>query len=448
MAEPNREKSEHLKDLEAAFEKRTRRFSPFEILGLDSSSGDEPESESTPEEPVEERVDIARPPTSGYEISTSGYDQYTHGCGTPTHGCTTPTRVVVLRSQISRSAENTTTLGDIEVPPMGGIDTPPPGYNTSTSKQSRLPLHTEYHVQDVAAAMVLRGQLAEKARRVLGYLNDMRSLDQPSYTIPLGYAKLSDAAGLSDRHLRREVLPKLAMLGLVAVAHRSFQGTIYLLQHDAAFLRLVAAHDDEIGVEMPAPVFASESPQPYPLSETTGGMPTWIDRELWGSLPVETVQQLIAKAGSEVQAQEKLEIIVYNETHGPEERRVRDRRSVLSHYLRSPQADIWPNDDGYETLALRQSREARDRALIEKALAEETLRAQQDTARLRFLASLEETQMAWLKSEAKQRVDKRPEAKFLNSRYPLYKAEEEALTLEWMDRVAYGETVPHVSESK
>ena len=67
---------------------------------------------------------------------------------------------------------------------------------------------------------------------------------------------------------------------------------------------------------------------------------------------------------------------------------------------------------------------------------------------MRFLASLEETQMAWLKSEAKQRVDKRPEAKFLNSRYPLYKAEEEALTLEWMDRVAYGETVPHVSESK
>lgn len=59
MAEPNREKSEHLKGLEAAFEKRTRRFSPFEILGLDSSSGDEPESESTPEEPVEERVDIA-----------------------------------------------------------------------------------------------------------------------------------------------------------------------------------------------------------------------------------------------------------------------------------------------------------------------------------------------------------------------------------------------------
>ncbi|ETX03532.1 MAG: hypothetical protein ETSY1_46930 (plasmid) [Candidatus Entotheonella factor] len=294
--------------------------------------------------------------------------------------------------------------------------------------------------------MVLRGQLAEKARRVLGCLNEMRSLEKPSYTVPLGYAKLSDAAGLSDRHLRREVLPKLAMLGLVAVAHRSFQGTIYLLQHDAAFLRLVAANDDEIGVEIPAPVPVFEPPQPMPLFETNGEMPSWVDRELWGMLPAETIQKLIAKAGSETQAQEKLGIIVYNETHGPEERRVRDRRSVLSHYLRSPQADLWPNDDGYETLALRQAREARDRALAEKALAEEALQAQQDTARLRFLASLDEGQSAWLKREAMQRVDERPEAKFLESRYPLYKAEEEALMLEWMDRAAYGETVPHVSE--
>jgi hypothetical protein len=119
----------------------------------------------------------------------------------------------------------------------------------------------------------------------------------------------------------------------------------------------------------------------------------------------------------------------------------------LSHYLRVPQADIWPNDNGYETLTLRQAREARDRVLAEKALAEETLRVQQDTARLRFIASLEDAQLAWFKHEAKQRVDKRPEAKFLESRYPLYKTEEDTLTLEWMDRVAYGETVPRLSKS-
>ena len=100
-------------------------------------------------------------------------------------------------------------------------------------------------------------------------------------------------------------------------------------------------------------------------------MPPWIARELWGGLSPETIQKLIAKAGSEAQAEEKLNIIIYNESHGPEEKRVRDRRSVLSHYLRVSQADVWPNDSNYETLALRQAREARDRALAEKALAEE-----------------------------------------------------------------------------
>lgn len=473
MAE-SEHKSEHLKGLEAAFEKRTRRFSPFEILGLDSAGGDDPEGGPAPDSLPEsdalakDTPDTTPPPMGGYstpmggyEISTPGYDTPTHGRTTsihgeapPTHGCSTPTRVVE-RSKILRTLENTTTQVDSIHPPEGGVDTPiggyeisTPGYNTPHSEQAELSLPTGHQVQDVADAMVLRGQLAEKARRVLGCLNDMRSLEQPSYTMPLGYARLSDAAGLSDRHLRREVLPKLAMLGLVAVAHRSFQGTVYLLQHDAGFLRLVAASDDEIEVGMPVPVSPSDATLSVPLGEVAHDLPVWIDRELWGPLPPETIQQLIAKAGSEAQAQEKLEIIVYNETHGPEERRVRDRRSVLSHYLRSPQADVWPNNDGYETLALRHARETRDRALAEKALAEEALQAQQETARLRFLANLEETQMAWLKREAKQRVDERPEAKFLESRYPLYKAEEETLMLEWMDRVTYGEVVPHVSQGK
>ena len=169
--------------------------------------------------------------------------------------------------------------------------------------------------------MVIRGQLAEKSRRVVGCLNDMRSLDQPSYTVPLGYATLSHAAGLSDRHLRREVLPKLAMLGLVAVAHRSLQGTVYLLQHDAAFLRLIAADDDEIGAELRTPTLMAPPPASLPVFETSDKMPPWIARELWGGLSPETIQKLIAKAGSEAQAEEKLNIIIYNESHGPEEKR-------------------------------------------------------------------------------------------------------------------------------
>ena len=449
MANSDREKSEHLKGLEAAFVKRTRRFSPFEILGLESERQDEPKPQDEPNQPINEKVDIEHPPmggdnppTPGHEISTHGHDTSTQARSTPTHGWAPPTRVVVNRSQ---TAENTTTPTDIEYPPMGGDDPPTSGYEISTPLETPSHPHAKHQVQDIAAAMVIRGQLAEKARRVVGCLNDMRSLEQPAYTVPLGYATLSHAAGLSDRHLRREVLPKLAMLGLVAVAHRSLQGTVYLLQHNAAFLRLIAAGDDEIGTELPTPSFVIPSLTPLP-SETTENTPSWIDQELWGALSSETIQQLIAKAGSEAQAEEKLNIIIYNELHGPEAKRVRDRRSVLSHYLRVPQADIWPNDNNYETLALRQAREARDRALAEKALAEEALRAQQDTARLRFLASLEASQQAWLKREAKHRVDNRPEAKFLESRYPLYKSEEETLVLEWMDRAAYGEAVPHLSE--
>jgi hypothetical protein len=117
----------------------------------------------------------------------------------------------------------------------------------------------------------------------------------------------------------------------------------------------------------------------------------------------------------------------------------------LAHYLRIPQADIWPNDDSFETLEIQRARQERDRALQEKTLAEETLRARQEATKARFLASLNEGQLRWLKQEAKRRVDFRPESQFLNSRYPLYKAEEEEVILEWMDRVDYGEHVPHVS---
>jgi len=174
-------------------------------------------------------------------------------------------------------------------------------------------------------------------------------------------------------------------------------------------------------------------------------LPPWIDREHWGWLTPEIVHQLVAKAGTEAQAQEKLEIILYNETHGPAERHVRDRRAVLTYYLRTPQADIWPNDDGFETLALRRARQDRDRALQEKALMEEALRARQDAAKARFLTALTDAQLHWLKQEAKRRVDDQPGARFLTSRYPLYKAEEEQLICEWMDRVDYGERVPHVT---
>ena len=60
------------------------------------------------------------------------------------------------------------------------------------------------------------------------------------------------------------------------------------------------------------------------------------------------------------------------------------------------------------------------------------LHVRQEAAQARFLASLAETQLQWLKQEARQRVDAQPSARFLASRYPLYKTEEEQLIHEWM----------------
>ena len=303
-------------------------------------------------------------------------------------------------------------------------------------------------MQDILAVTQLKTQLGKKARQVLSYLNGLRSIERPSYTMPVGYTQICSAVDVHLHYLRRDVLPKLATLGLIGIASKSLQGTVYHLPYDAALLHLVVSEDEE-----PSAPSLSEAPEAVPQPvvsppESTETLPSWVDREHWEWLTPEIVHQLIAKAGSEAQAQEKLEIILYNETHGPVERRVRDRRSVLTHYLRTPQTDVWPNDDSFETLALRRARQERDQAVQEKALAEEALRVRQEAAKARFLVALADTQLQWLKQEAKRRVDTQSSARFLTSRYPLYKAEEEQLVHEWMDRVDYGEGVPHaVSDS-
>jgi hypothetical protein len=47
MPKQPKEKSSHLQGLEAVFERHTRRFSPFDILGLRTSEGESPELERT-----------------------------------------------------------------------------------------------------------------------------------------------------------------------------------------------------------------------------------------------------------------------------------------------------------------------------------------------------------------------------------------------------------------
>jgi hypothetical protein len=78
----------------------------------------------------------------------------------------------------------------------------------------------------------------------------------------------------------------------------------------------------------------------------------------------------------------------------------------------------------------------------EKAFAEQALATRLAARTVRFKAALSDAQEQWLKQESKRRVDARPEAKMLSSRFPLYKAEEQDLINEWMERTEYGEQVP------
>ena len=437
MPKQPKEKSSHLQELEAVFEQHTRRFSPFDILGLRTSEGEssEPARANTDQEEISTQMGVDA--THPHEPQTHmGVD------ATPIPGMGIHTRVVEVKEVITN---NSPTHMGVDATPMW-VDATHPHDPETVVQPSALP--AEVGIHDVLTATRVRAQLGRKARQVLGYLNSIRSLERPAYTVPVGYAQISAAADVHAHYLRRNVLPKLAMLGLIGIVHKSFQGTIYHLYYETAFLHIIAGTEDEPPVSgVPAlPEASVLSPLTTPSPPMTeAGLPPWVDREHWGWLTPEIVHQLVAKAGTEAQAQEKLEIILYNETHGPVERHVRDRRAVLAYYLRTPQADIWPNDDGFETLALRRARQDRDRALQEKTLMEEALRARQDAAKARFLTTLTDAQLHWLKQEAKRRVDAQSGARFLTSRYPLYKAEEEQLIHEWMDRVDYGERVPHVT---
>jgi len=435
-------KSAHLKGLEEVFEQRTRRFSPFEILGLtaarDLRASEDEEANQDP------GVGLDSPAMGGSPQPTSGSQRLTPDLGLlgpgevrPTPGLGRPTRVVVVN-------KNTTT----EEGPSPGVGLPSP-YMGSPEPPIHVPERPRGGSQeigalgfaDMVAATQIGSRLGVKTRLVVGYLNGIRSLEHESYTVPVGYGQISVTAGVDLDYLRRKVLPKLAMLGLIGVARKSLEGTIYYLPYGPDYLRVVAGELVEEGRVL------TSTPEMPAVSEPSAAWPDWLDRQQWGWLSPENIRRLVEKAGSDVQAREKLEIIAYNETHGPVGQRVRNRRSVLAHYLSSPQAEIWPNDDGFETIAMRQARMERDRAQREKALAEEALKARKEAQKAQFCSLLSEDQLQWIKQEAKRAVDARPDSRFLKSRYPLYKAEEDRLVEEWMDRVGYGEVVPSAAQT-
>jgi hypothetical protein len=519
-----KKKSPHLQQLEEAFEKRTRRFSAFEVLGL-TPEGDQKATEnhspssgtsnsaSGPNEPssvanspvegsarhldgserhmgvsntpsqinsgkifvegvLDTPIEDSNTPTTGpfgptyvslpssvenpYKVrsldhSSSVSDRHPQGSDRPTHGIVLQEDVVVVNK--TTTFEKPIPGAGTTHPPRQGADRHTSGVDThrcvSTkhrygSDQPSAPV-TELQglpFADVVTAVQLGSQLGKKAREVLAHLNTMRSSHHESYTIPVGYGQISGATRVDAHYLRRKVLPKLAMLGLIGVARKGLDGTIYHLPYTTDYIRVVTG--ELLVGKLPA---TPDEPSDPPIFNDEGtALPEWVDREQWGWLSPENVQRLVLKAGSDELAREKLEMIIYNETHGPSERRVRNRRSVLAYYLSSPQAEIWPNDNGFETLEMRRAIWERERAQREKVLAEEAMQARQGAEQAKFTALLSEDQLRWLKQEAKRRVDAKPAARFLQSRYTLYKAEEDNLVREWMDRATYGEYVPVAEE--
>ena len=452
-------KSARLKQLEDVFERRTRRFSPFEILGLKSNDNSEHEknhaSTSISNYAIEQEQSIVDgPPMEGSDPPTPGSLGPTPGVGSPGPGGGRPSIVV------EEYKNNSTTEGppmEGSDPPISGSLGPTPGSPVSSAainltkpvarsqsvadileRTSISPLRKISAVADVVAATQAGTQIGPKARKVLAYLNTIRSLEYEAYTVPVGYGQISTQVGVDSDYLRRKALPKLAMLGFIAIARKSLDGTVYHLPHDREYIATVT------GEMLPKIVQLASPTLPVAEALSIFSLPEWIDKEQWGWLSEETIQRLVQKAGSEVQAREKLEIIIYNETHGTPHQRVRNRRSVLAHYLSTSQAEIWPNDDGFETITMKQSRLEKEQAQKEKALAEEVLKARKEAHKARFCAALSESQIQWMQQEAKRIVDMRPEAKLLTSRFPLYKAEEDRLLEEWMERAGYGETVPSI----
>jgi len=413
-------KSSHLRDLEEVFDRRARRFSPFSVLGLSQDGNSDSDNIKSEEEKSSQ--------------ATQGLSQPPPGLGQPSPprgGSSTPTVEEIILSSPPLTYQARFRLHANQ--------------ETAESKGSAHNLSLTLPTPEIVAAIQIGAQLGQKAKAVLGYLNSIRSLESEAYTVPVGYSQISSAAQIDGDYLRRKVLPKLAMLGLIGIARKGLSGTIYYLPYPGEYLKAVSSVGDNgqlLSGNIPArtPVEISEDTVASSISSVNHY--EWLDKEFWGWLSEESIQRLVNRAGSEAKAKEKLDIILYNENHGAPEKRVRNRRSVLAHYLSSTGADIWPNDGGFETLEVKQLRQDRDRAKEEKALAEEALRERQGAAKAQFLSLLNDAQMRWLKQEAKRRVDVRPEAKIVTSRYPLYKAEEESLTCEWTDRVEYGESVP------
>jgi len=304
-----------------------------------------------------------------------------------------------------------------------------------TAAHSTAPSH-----ESIVMALTLQRTMSPHMVHTLQFLNDHRSAHDHTLTQLIGQQTISYATGISKEYLRKYVLPKLAARGIIHIMAQHRTGTIYKLPYPSPVIALLTTD--------PADIVVSCDLEHAAITHDTAppSLPHWVNRVFWNQLTPTIIARLVSRAGSEEAAEEILSIIEYNQSHGPEHTRVKKPMSVLMNYLNNPQSGIWPADDGYETLTVRRARLERDQAAKQKALAEETFKAQQEERLLRFRTGLSEAQWAWIRNEAKRAVDSAPKAQqeFMGprTRLNMYKAKEDELIREWLDRTAYGETVP------
>ena len=331
-------------------------------------------------------------------------------------------------------------VGDLRAEVRGGYSGPTPGF-----EEAMAGLHNyqgETSIDDRIQAVKIGAKMGAKFRAVLLYLNSIRNLQDPNVTVRVGYSRIAERSGVNGDYMRHKILPGLMMRGILSVVDKGLNGTIYRLEYPFSVISLIVGESEITEETLPLSMKVENGRSPTPPSEEATSLPPWVDREHWGTLNKMTADRLVDRAGSIERAQEILSILVYNETHGPEHLRVRNRLAVLTRYLQNKEMEIWPNDQGFETQAMQQAKQDAEEARRLKELAEQAIKDKQEAQLLTFKAALTEEQMAWIRSESKTRVSNQRGQHFLKDKFVLYKAEEEHLMTEWMERVQYGEAVP------
>jgi hypothetical protein len=180
--------------------------------------------------------------------------------------------------------------------------------------------------------------------------------------VPVGYGRIAAAVDVGETYLRQRLFARLIDSGLIEVMGRGLAGSVYRRRYDSDVLASVSAR-----------VGKGRAPRRFP---------EWVDQRLW-TFGEKTFRQLVKRSGGEERAAEVLNTIAYNETHGPASSRVRNRHAVLTAYLSGQITEVFPNDTGYETLAMRRERVKLELARREQQLAEESLEAQRQAERVK-----------------------------------------------------------------